>query len=169
MERSSKAVRRHRGGSGDCRRSLEALLRKVFIVSLISFPVSFAQTTNFLIVQQPDHLVVYDSFQQSITSLQQSAIRPFTPMKILVQRTTLGDGLTPCMKVDIDGEEFYLLRDESGKLAGWKTLGEVKTFSNKKLLGDTIAILASRRTANLRASAMSGVLVSHQIMSAYGA
>jgi len=66
-------------------------------------------------------------------------------MNILAQRDLLSDGLTPCMKVEVDGDVFFLLRDESGRLAGWKDLGYVRTFQHKEHVGDTVEVIQPNR------------------------
>ncbi len=109
--------------------------------------ISFSQTSDFLIVQNTQRLVVYDAFQQFLGSGQNTPIRPYAPLKILARKDVLGDGVTPCMKIEADGEVFYLLRDETGKLSGWRDLGIVKTFFQRKAFGDTISVLASGRIA----------------------
>lgn len=142
MERASKEVkkRQRRGGKGGpCR----FLCWIAFCCPLVPSPVAFAQTHDMLLVEKPGHLVVYNSFQQSLAVKQLSELRPFAPIKILKSNDLLSDGLTACMKVEIDGEPYFVLRDGSGKLAGLKMLGMVKSFSSKSFVADTIEILVS--------------------------
>ncbi len=147
MEGSSKAVKRRNCGGGRSCLPLAILLRNAFIISLAVSSGAFSQTFDVLIVEKPDHLVVYDAFQQSLTSPQEHPIQPFTPIRIIRLRDALNDGITPCSKVDVDGETFYLLRDERGQLAGSKNLGIVRIFQHVKFIDDTIEVLGSRHIA----------------------
>jgi hypothetical protein len=142
MERASKEVmKRKRRGGNHCPCML--FRRKVFCCLLVFSSIAFAQTHDVLLVEKPEHLVVYNSFQQSLTAKQQGLLQPFAPIKILKSHDLLGDGLTSCMKVEIDGDLHFLLRDASGALAGFETLGMVKSFSSRSFIADTIEILAS--------------------------
>ncbi len=144
MEGSTKAVKNRNCGGGRYRHPLTILLRNACILSFVIFPRAISQTFEALTVENPEHLVVYDSFQQSLSSLQRTPLQPFAPIKFLKQRDVLGDGFTPCAKVEVDGEVFYFLRDESGQLAGWKSLGTTRIFHNLKFLNDTVEVLGPR-------------------------
>lgn len=145
MEGSFKAVKNRNCGGVGFGRSLAILLRNAFVISLSVTPSVFSQTFDVLIVESPEHLVVYDAFQQSLPALQEHALQPFVPMKILKDRDVLSDGLTSCTKVQVDAEAYYLLLNDRGRLAGSKDMGTVRIFRNVKFVDDTIAVLESRR------------------------
>lgn len=135
-------MKQYCGGGCTCRPSA-ILFLTAFLFFLAAPPRAIAQTYDVLVVEKTGHLIVYDSFQQSLTPLQQNAFKPFVPMKILRAQDVLGDGLTRCMKIEVDGNVFFLLRDEGGKLAGWRDLGAVRTFAEKAFIDDTIAVRVS--------------------------
>ena len=116
-----------------------AFLSAFFITPVVS------QTFDVVIIEEPRHLIAYDAFQQSLASSQLTVLRPFVPMKILKAHDVLGDGLTNCIKVDVDGNIFFLLSDDSGRLVGGNKLGTVKTYERKVFFQDTITILVSRK------------------------
>ncbi len=136
-------TRHYYGGGVWCRPSTflvwTALLSVFFITPVIS------QTFDVIIIEKPRYIAAYNAFQQSLASSQLVKIQPFVPMKILKTRDVLGDGLTGCMKVEIEGETFFLLNDNSGKLVGWNKLGTVKIYKRKDFLQDTMTILVSRK------------------------
>ncbi|HLF19204.1 MAG TPA: hypothetical protein VI704_00280 [Bacteroidota bacterium] len=103
----------------------------------------FSQTFDVLTVEKPQHLIIYDSFQQSLGVTQAQMLQPFAPLKILKLHDLLSDGITACMKVELEGRTLFLLNDENDKLAGLAHLGEAKTFRNKVFHGDTVEILLS--------------------------
>ena len=116
----------------------------VFLAAFFITPV-VSQTFDVIIIEKPHQLIAFDAFQQSLASSQLAVFQPFVPMKILTAHDVLGDGLTSCMKVDVDGNIFFLLSDNSGRLVGWNKLGTVKIYERKVFLQDTITILVSRK------------------------
>jgi len=143
MEGSSEAVNRQNCGGGRFYHPLAILLRNAFIISLATLSQAVSQSYDVLIVQHPDQFVAYDSFQQSIASSQEIALQPCVPIKIISPRDVLSDGMTPCAKVEVEGEIFYLLRDERGRLAGWNKLGITKVIRQTKFIEDTIGVVGS--------------------------
>ena len=108
---------------------------------------SFAQLTqgkaDFLIVEKVEHLLIHNEYQQDITSQERARLVPFTPMWIVKANDLLSDGFTPCMKVEIDGNVFYILKDMDANLAGSASLGFHRVFNNVTLLLDTVQVLAN--------------------------
>lgn len=96
---------------------------------------------QFLIVERPDRLVALNGYQQSLTSRDTLALQPFVPMRILKDRDLLGDGFTPCMKVEIAGRLYYLIREKSGRLSGGDRAGRLQRVSGTPLGGDTVRVL----------------------------
>jgi hypothetical protein len=144
MERVSEVMTRLYCWGGVLRRPSAFLVWTALLAALFITPV-ISQTFDVVVVEKPRYLTAYDAFQQSLASSQLLLIQPFVPMKILKTNDVLSDGLTSCMKVDIDGDIFFLLNDESGRLLGWDKLGTVKTYKRKDFLQDTIAILVSHK------------------------
>jgi hypothetical protein len=66
------------------------------------------------------------------------------PMRIIRPNDMLGDGFTPCMQVEIDGQTFYFLKDKNGGLSQSGSLGYEKVFSNATVLLDTVQILTDK-------------------------
>jgi hypothetical protein len=122
-----------------------ALLVRTALLAVFFFTPIISQTFDVILVQNPGYLRAYDEFQQSLASSQLAMIQSFVPMKVLNARDVLSDGITHCMKVDIDGDIFFLLNDNSGKLAGWNKLGAVRIYKRKFILLDTIKVLVSHK------------------------
>jgi hypothetical protein len=108
---------------------------------------------EFLIVEHPGRLVVLNRYQQNLTPDELSVLQPYVPMKILKPRDTLGDGFTPCTRVAIGGKEYFLVRENPGRLAGEVNAGALKTFVGSSHPWDTVHVL---RNGGLRFSDASG-------------
>jgi hypothetical protein len=84
---------------------------------------------------------VLNRYQQNITGAEKATLQPFVPMMVVKEHDMLGDGFTPCIRVQIAGIEFFLLRDGSGRLAGEAQAGTVSRFDGVLQPGDTISVL----------------------------
>ncbi len=145
MEGSTKALNPSNHGGGLSHRPCLSLVRHLVLLTFTTVSSSFSQTSDVWIIEKPEHLVVYDVYQQSVESSQSNAIRPFEPVRVIKARDVLGDSMTPCSKVEVGGEMYYLLLNERGHLAGSALLGTVKVFRGVKFLDDTVEVLQSRK------------------------
>jgi len=96
---------------------------------------------EFLIVEHPDRLLILNRYQQALVPQDAAAIQPFAPMRILKLRDLLGDGFTPCARVEIDGAEFFLIRERDGSLVGEARAGFIRSHSGELLPRDTVHVL----------------------------
>jgi hypothetical protein len=101
--------------------------------------------SDFLIIGQARTLIIFNQYQQRATAQEIAELLPFTPFKILKANDVLGDGFTPCMKVEANGKVFYIEKDENGTLHGADQTGFQKMFRDATEPGDTIEIRRSNR------------------------
>jgi hypothetical protein len=123
------------------------LKRRFLVIGVFSFLATIQQSkagSDYLVVENVDRLRVYNKYQQEASAKDLQSFVPFVPMKILKANDMLGDGFTPCMQVELDGQIFYLLKDKDAGLSQSGSLGFNKTFSNTTILLDTVRILTDR-------------------------
>ncbi len=96
---------------------------------------------RFLVVERPDRLLAFNGYQQHLSPQDQLAFQPFVPMRILRDHDVLGDGFTPCMRVEIEGTLCFLVRDDNGHLVGDQHAGTLRTVSGTPLRRDTVRVL----------------------------
>ena len=96
---------------------------------------------QFLIVERPDRLLALNGYQQSLSPQNQLVFRPYVPIRILKDRDVLGDGFTPCMRVEIEGALYFLIRDSNGHLTGDQHAGTRRTVLGTPLRRDTVHAL----------------------------
>ena len=101
--------------------------------------------STFLIVERPQHLRLYDRYQQSLPDPGKAGIEPFLPLKVLHEHDLLGDGLTPCMRVEAHGSEFFLGLQGESELIGSAQLGFRGTFPQATELQDTVEVRVAGR------------------------
>ena len=115
-------------------------------LALALTPRSFANgESDFLIIEQVRSLTIFNQYQQQATQQEKALLLLFVPFKILDANDLLGDGFTPCMKVEVGGKVLYVEKNEDGSLLGVDQSGFQKTCRNATVLGDTIDILKSNR------------------------
>lgn len=120
------------------------LLLCLLAISRISHAQHEGGAGDFLVVEKMDKLVLYNKYQQAPDSLARSALVSFIPMRIVAANDLLSDGFTPCMKVEINGELFYLPKDERGVLVGSARAGFSRVYNNVAILRDTVQVLQDR-------------------------
>ncbi len=145
------------------------------VLALLVFtasPLYSATKASFLIVEHPEAFVIYNRYQQLLTDAEKQAFVPYTPFRILDEKGTLGDGFTPCLKGEADGQVVFLLRDEGGALSGENLAGRISYFRNVILIDDTIESVSMRLVVadptRSQASTISAGSVIHRVFSAGG-
>jgi len=105
-------------------------------------------SAEFLIIERPGPLRIYDRFEQHVTDPASRGLTPFAAVQLVAERGTLGDGITPVMSVRINGEPHYLIRDpETGGLVGERELGTVTRVRGARAHWDSLEILAQSGVA----------------------
>lgn len=109
-------------------------------------------SADFLIVERPGRLRIYDRFEQHL-SADRFTLPRFTAFQVVAEHTTLGDGITPVMSVRLDGGAHYLVRDpETGKLVGERDLGAVTRVRAARPHWDSLDVVAPAGVAFTPAS-----------------
>jgi hypothetical protein len=99
---------------------------------------------EYLIIEHNDQLLIYNKYQQRITQQEKKAFVPFVPLRVLESHSVLNDNYTPCMKVELDGSIFYLVKNDRTTLIGAGKLGLNKIHGNVTPLQDTVQIMTER-------------------------
>jgi hypothetical protein len=102
-----------------------------------------AGSDQFLVVEHPERLLVLNGYQQNLSPQDLLVLQSYAPMRILKERDLLGDGFTPCTRVEIAGAQYFLIRDTDGRLSGEARAGILRTFSGSTLRRDTVHVLES--------------------------
>jgi hypothetical protein len=121
-----------------------------FLLLILSFaPGAVDQrpaAADYLIIQNVDQLLVYNKYQQKITSKERGVLVPYIPMKILDAQGTLNDNYTPCMRVEVQNVLFYLIKNDPSTLMGARNLGFHRVYKNVTIVQDTIQLVENSET-----------------------
>ena len=116
-----------------------------FLASVLLNPPAAAQhskaAAEYLIVEHNNQLLIYNKYQQRITRQEKEAFIPFIPLKILEPDSILSDNYTQCMKVELDGSIFYLIKNDRTSLMSADKLGLNQIHRNVVSLQDTVQLM----------------------------
>ncbi len=98
-------------------------------------------TADFLIIERPQALTIFNQFQQTLTSEQKAALGSFAPLQIIEPQALLGDEITLALKGKINGQYFYLLQNADRQIVNRNFAGLVKRYRRCTVLNDTVRIL----------------------------
>jgi hypothetical protein len=117
------------------------LLLYIFFASALS-PRGLAEQADFLIVENPAYLLIYNKYQQRLTFQESTRLPPYQPLQILEEDFLLSDGYTPSLRVKSSGETYFVIKNQEGDLANESEIGYHQVFKNCTVLKDTVEILA---------------------------
>jgi hypothetical protein len=147
MERSIRQVNLPAMKNRPERRAVLVVSALVFL--LLAVPVRARQqrvSADYLLVEHAERLLVYNRYQQRITPEERKLLTPFVPMKILDAETKLNDDFTPCLKAEIGGNVYYLIKNDAHELVGKNSLGMTHVFKDVTALDDTVRLISLKTT-----------------------
>jgi len=95
---------------------------------------------EYLVVEHTGQLLIYSKYQQQIHQQEKETFIPFLPLRVLESRGVLNDNYTPCMKVELDGSIFYLIKNDADSFMGSENIGFNHLYKNVISLQDTIEV-----------------------------
>lgn len=130
---------------GRSRQGAGAALLALVLVAAVSVAVG-GERADFYLIERPRELVICDRFQQTVHNPTAAGIVPFVPMRVLAWEDFMGDGFTPCTRVEVDGKTYFLIRDaESQRLVGEGRMGQGVIVRDAQVVDDTVALTRGRR------------------------
>jgi hypothetical protein len=121
---------------------MRMLLWYVGLASLLfsGTAVSGDEKADFLIVPNPAKLVLYDMFQHRMTVREKNALPPGVAMRVTEANTTLGDGITACARVDIEGKAVFIEKDRTESLEDLAHHVGALLIEGARLRNDTLLV-----------------------------
>lgn len=122
---------------------LRYLILFPIIIVFSVFPQSGAKK-DFLVVENPSALTIFNKFEQTVTESRKKFFPSFTPFLILNKNEKLSDGFTGVVRTNFRGEEYLILLDIKELTAGNKSENGVYLFENTSVLYDSIQMLKDK-------------------------
>jgi hypothetical protein len=118
--------------------------------SVLHIPMAEARQSKapaeYLIVEHTDQLLIYSKYQQRIHQQEKEAFVPFVPLRVLDSGGVLNDNYTPCMKIELDGSIFYLIKNDADSFMGAENIGFNHLYKNAVSLQDTVQVFSNTGT-----------------------
>jgi hypothetical protein len=116
------------------------IFRRFFLISLLGIIPAFGQTADYWIIENPSALVIYNQYEQRLTSADKSLFRHFSAWQILSQDQLLSDQYTHVARTRHDQQIYYLQLADGKNLVNREQAGNIEMIKNARALGDTIRI-----------------------------
>lgn len=121
--------------------------KEIFVIVLlisIAFTGYPQSPVDVLIVGNPRAYSILNRYEEPLTSVQLNNFLPYSPLEIVKEEATLGDGITSALKCIFNNEVFYLLRDDEGKLIGDNKNPYKQRFTKVQRVQDTVLVVQSK-------------------------
>jgi len=125
-------------------RPVTSCLQRALLLSAVCAATLQGAQTDVLLVAHPERLLIFNKYQQRLTSDESSRLVPFAPMVVVRADDQLGDGLTRCTTVRVGNDLFYLQTSHDGTLQEPGGPAGVALHRDVRLLGDTIVVRKDR-------------------------
>ena len=118
-----------------------------YTVFILFFVINgFSQSNkNFLIVENPFELKIYNKYEQNLSPVDSSYLQPFCPIEIIDGKTLLSDNYTPAFIGKIENQSFYFLKPEKNLPLNKLFTSYSKQYKNVQGLMDTIQIVMDNK------------------------
>ena len=122
-----------------------------FLLLFLTSAGAYGRST-YLIIEHPQALVIYNRYQQPASPGELAILKSFGPVLVLQENGFLGDGISPCMTVQIEGVSLYFGKEKDGNLTNSEQAGFLKFYRGCTPLNDSVAI----QKGNLRITSVTG-------------
>ncbi len=95
---------------------------------------------DFLLVANPEALIIYNSFDQKLDSERKSAFGAYAPFEILGNEKMLSDNFTPVIPVRLLNREYFVMVDETGSPVAGTELPVWQRVQDTRALADTLMV-----------------------------
>jgi len=95
---------------------------------------------DFLVLDDPPALSLYNRFQEPFSDAEKSALLPMSPVRILETSALLGDQITPALKGDLQGTTVYIRKETDGRFQGLRDQNRARIYRGCTPLGDTVEL-----------------------------
>jgi len=111
-----------------------------FICLMVNFfcRAAFSVTADFVIIESPRSLSIYDQFEQPLSKTEGAGLLPYSPLQIMSADVRLGDQITRAMQCSYGQKTYYLLKDEQGTMLGDKD--RIQIVKGCSVIGDTVEV-----------------------------
>ncbi len=111
------------------------------ILFLVGLNLSAQQKADYLIVEDPAKLTMYNRYQQNLSPSDENSIYPFVPMKINERKGMLPDDIRSYMKVSVNDIPFYIITEDELPF-NIEEAGKYFIAEDAAIINDTVQVIA---------------------------
>jgi len=121
----------------------QMIFRRFFLIWLLGIIPAFGQTADYWLIENPSALVIYNQYEQRLTSADKSAFRHFSAWEVLSRDQLLSDQYTRVARTRYDQNIYYLQLTDAQNLVNHEQAGKIEMIKNARPLSDTIRVRQS--------------------------
>jgi len=106
----------------------------------LSLQVLSQTKADFLVIENPKDLVLYNKYKQPLDNKDINLFVPFKPLPITKKDGVFSDGVRGYTEININNNSFYILKEKGGEYYHKEKTGKRLTFNNCKILYDSVTI-----------------------------
>jgi|GEM_PF-6167841 len=129
------------------------MTKSCLCISLIFFfilPVPAQEQADFLLIESPQKLVIYNKYEQNISPAESRQLTPWQPLRIVDENIYLSDSFTRAMKVRLGRDTFFIIRDSETELRNQQLAGQLVTLKKAQVLSDSLQIISPDNLQSLQ-------------------
>lgn len=111
------------------------------IIFLYSVTSSAQNRADFLVVENPTNLVIWNKFKQPITESEKILFNKYQPLLITEQNGLLSDGVRAYTEIELNNNKYYLLKELNGNYYNYNKAGLIKLYKDKRYFYDSLKII----------------------------
>lgn len=112
--------------------------RYLFFLLFIFVTSAWAQSTDYLIVENPAELRILNKFEQSLGPSESARLYKFMPFERVRTYMLLSDRMTTAMLVKHGANSYFILTDTDGEPVNIRSAGAWKMYNGARPLSDTV-------------------------------
>ncbi len=97
--------------------------------------------STFYLLPSPSSFTIYNEYEQSLSREELTHFVSCTPLQLMAMDVLLGDGISHAAKFRFGNEDFFLLKDASGRFVGEGGKNEPLVIGGCETLGDTVEVM----------------------------
>ncbi len=106
---------------------------------------AWSTVSEYWIIEKPTALVLYNQYEQRLTDTEKSLLPGFSAWRILENDHVMSDQFSHTIKTELDRKIFYIQISIEGEPVNVSQAGQIRTFKNARVQGDTVRIKNSGR------------------------
>ncbi len=106
---------------------------------------AWSTVSEYWIIEKPAALVLYNQYEQRLTDTEKSLLPGFSAWRILENDHVMSDQFSHTIKTELDRKIYYIQISVEGEPVNGSQAGQINTFKNARVQGDTVRIKNSGR------------------------